>query len=364
MTTDVVVAHDYFTQRGGAERVALDLSRTFGYAEIHTSFYQPEGTHARAGDHRIVPSKFNRIGSLRRDPRKALPLLPMIFTSMQPEGNVLLASSSGWAHGIGGSFDRRVVYCHNPARWLYQPEDYSMPSALRRWAGANAALSSRLRAWDQSAASRADVYLANSAVVAERVERTYGRPAEVLHPPVPDLAGMEQQGVPALTGQEFLLCVARLQPYKHVLEVIEGALEQRDLRLVVVGDGPLRSELARLADHPQLHWLASVSDGELAWLYANCIATISASHEDFGLTPVEGYQFGAPAILLRSGGFMETLREGETGVFFDHPTPGAIARAIGTFLEMHFEPAGIRRWAETFSYARFAQRLRELVATI
>lgn len=358
--SDVTIAHDYFTQRGGAERVALDLSRAFGSAPIHTSFLDPAATHPAAGAHDIRVSPWNRVAALRHEPRRALPLLPLIFSRMRPHGDVLVASSSGWAHGIGGDFRQRIVYCHNPARWLYQAADYPLPGRLQQVRGLLSPLFAALRRWDHRQATRATTYVANSATVRDRIRRTYGRDAEVIHPPAPDLRDTPPEPVDGLDAGSYLLCVARLLPYKHVLEVAAAVEGRDDLRLVIVGDGPLRERLRRDFAHTAI-LLQGVSDAQLAWLYRHCAATISASHEDFGLTPIEGFQLGRPAILLRAGGFLETQLEGRTGVFFDQPSPASIRRAIDDFARTDFSSDDIRAHARTYDFDRFATRMRELV---
>jgi len=52
----VAIAHDYLTQRGGAERVVLTLRRAFPDATIYTTLYEPEGTFPEFADARIVTS--------------------------------------------------------------------------------------------------------------------------------------------------------------------------------------------------------------------------------------------------------------------------------------------------------------------
>ena len=74
--------------------------------------------------------------------------------------------------------------------------------------------------------------------------------------------------------------------------------------------------------------LGRVADEELRWLYGACLGLVAASYEDFGLTPIEAAAFGRPTAALRWGGFLDTIVEGTTGVFFDEPTPDAIAAAV------------------------------------
>ena len=182
----VAIAHDYLTQRGGAERVVLSLMRAFPGAPVHTTLYEPDGTYPEFADADVRTSPLNRFGALRRDHRLALPLLAPASSWTRIEADVVVASSSGWAHGFRTS-GRTVVYCHNPARWLYQTVEYLGGSPWRSPFGAPVmALRPALRRWDRRAAARVDVYVANSRVVQRRIADTYGREAELLPPPARD----------------------------------------------------------------------------------------------------------------------------------------------------------------------------------
>src|SRR5436190_19462163 len=117
---DVALVHDYLTQRGGAERVVLAMMSAFPRAPLYTSLYEPETTYPDFRKADVRPLRINRIGLLRRNHRLALPLLAPAFSSLRVEADIVLCSTSGWAHGVhtGG---KPVVYCHAPARWLSQP---------------------------------------------------------------------------------------------------------------------------------------------------------------------------------------------------------------------------------------------------
>ena len=159
----MAIAHDYLTQRGGAERVVLALLRAFPEATVHTLLYDPDGTFPEFRDARVVTSPLNRIGPLRRHHRLALPLLAPAASRMTIDADVTIVSTSGWAHG----FDirgRSVVYCHNPARWLYQTDEYLGDAVPRSPDGAGPARARRRRCAAGTARGRArhDRYLANS----------------------------------------------------------------------------------------------------------------------------------------------------------------------------------------------------------
>ena len=105
-----------------------------------------------------------------------------------------------------------------------------------------------------------------------------------------------------------------------------------------------------------------VSDAELRWLYANCRALVAASHEDFGLTPLEAAGFGKPTAALRFGGFLDTVEEGRTGVFFEEPTAEAIAAGVRELLATSWSAETAASSAARFSEARFVERLHAAVA--
>jgi len=66
------------------------------------------------------------------------------------------------------------------------------------------------------------------------------------------------------------------------------------------------------------------------------------------------------AAVLRGGGFLDTVVEDETGVFFDEPAPGPIAEAVRRVIAQTWSPDTLRARAEWFSEDRFVRRLREV----
>lgn len=372
MAPRIAIAHDYLTQRGGAERVVLSLSRAFPDAEIHTLFYEPDQTYPEFRDLRIRTSGLNRIGALRRDPRLALPLLAAASSRMSIDADVVIASSSGWAHAFptGG---RKIVYCHSPARWLYLPDDYlgeAGPLDPKRLA--LKALTPSLTRWDQRAARTADLYLANSSVVRERIRRVYGIDAPTLFPPFsPAVAEGEQEPIPALAGWAGAegtdgghhLVVSRLQPYKHVDAVIEAFAAMPERRLLVIGRGPERQRLLDMAPE-SVRLVEGLSDAQMRWAYSRATALIAASHEDFGLTPLEAGAHGVPTVALRAGGYLDTVEGDMNGLFFDAPVPAQIAAAIVEADRRDWEPALIERYSARFSEARFVRELRDAIVEV
>jgi glycosyltransferase involved in cell wall biosynthesis len=356
----VAIVHDYLTQRGGAERVVLALAAAFPGAPIHTSFYAKDETFPEFADLDVRPMPMNRVSFLRNHHRFALPVLAPAFSRLRVEADVVVCSSTGWAHGADVS-GRCVVYCHSPARWLWVKDQYLPPESPITKRVTLAVLEGRLRKWDVRAAKRADRYLVNSTLIRDRVKHAYGIDAEIVPPPFTLPVDGPRHAPLAGLAPGFFLCVSRLLPYKNVRPVVEAFARLPEQRLVVVGSGPEESSVRAVATG-NVSFTGTVGDEELAWLYANATALIAASYEDFGITPLEAAGFGVPVAALRWGGFLDTVRDGETGVFFDQPEVEAIRDAVVKLLDRDWDRAVLIDHASLFSEARFATRLQDVVA--
>ena len=356
-TPPIALVHDYLTQRGGAERVVLTLADAYPDAQVHTALYDPESTFPEVGTHDVRPLPLNRVPLIRDHHRLALPFLAPAFSRLHVDAEVTLCSSSGWAHGAHVS-GAKIVYCHNPARWLYQSDKY-LAGSSRATAAGLAVLAPPLRRWDARAAATADRYLVNSRAVRARVADVYGIDADVIPPPV-DIDVDEPRRAPSGSEPGFVLCVSRLLAYKNVGAVVEAFTRLPDQRLVVVGSGPLAAELAAGAPR-NVTLLGQVDDDELRWLYGSCLGLVAASYEDFGLTPVEAAAFGAPTVALRWGGFLDTITEGETGTFFDEPDPVMIADAVDTLVRSSWSTDVLVAHAKRFASRHFLSRVGQVI---
>lgn len=358
----VAIAHDYLTQRGGAERVVSQFATMFPEASIVTSVYEPDLTYPDFASHEVITSPLNRIGWLRRHFRAGLPLYDWAFDHTEvPAGtDTVLVSTTGFAHGVKTPPGcRKVVYCHSPARFLYLADDYLGDKWWRSPKGiVLRALTPPLRRWDQKAAASADKYLCNSTVVRDRIRDVYGIEATVVHPPYSLDPDGPQEPLPGSENlPSFFLTVSRLMPYKNVDVLLHAFADMPDEHLVVIGSGPLRDELHDLAP-ANVSFFEGISDAQLRWAYAHAAAVIAPSKEDFGLTPVEGFAFGTPCLALHAGGYLDTVVDGISGQFFDSATPDAVVQAVRSFRENPVEKRAVLDHAERFSPDTFSKDVR------
>jgi glycosyltransferase involved in cell wall biosynthesis len=143
--------------------------------------------------------------------------------------------------------------------------------------------------------------------------------------------------------------------------VLEAMSELPNLRLLLVGQGPDEARLRRLAP-PNCAFVGSLCEAELRWCYANCLCLVSAAAEDLGLAALEAMAFGRPVAVIRAGGFLETVRSGDTGVFFETPTPVQIAEALRAVACSTWDTERIAKHAGGFSEEQFQQRLLDIAA--
>jgi glycosyltransferase involved in cell wall biosynthesis len=347
----VAVVHDYLNQRGGAERVALELSRTWPDAPLYTSLYRPASTFPEFKDLDVRTSVLDRL-PVDRGFRALAPLYPLAFRSFGTlSEELVVSSSSGWAHGVRTAPDSiHIVYCHTPARWLYRDQEHLGRSLGPLLLGP---LKPSLRRWDRLAASRADVYLANCEQVRDRIKAVYRREATVVYPPV-DIERFK----PRPRG-ERLLAISRLLPYKRA-ELIVRAATSAGLPLDVVGVGPSLGQLRRIAG-PSVAFHGRVDDQTVVELLEGCRALCVAATEDFGIAAIEANAAGKPVVAYGAGGALETITDGVNGVLFHELSESCLLEAVDRADRIDAAPDQLRRLAERFSAGNFRTRLRAVV---
>jgi glycosyltransferase involved in cell wall biosynthesis len=347
---DVAIVHDYLNQRGGAERVVLELSDMWPTAPIYTSLYRADSTFPEFQRRCVRPTRLNHL-PVDQGFRGLFPLYPAAFGMLgEISADVVLASSSGWAHMARTAPEAlHVVYCYTPARWLYREEHLSTGGRRSIQRSLARPTLGYFRRMDRKAARRADLYIGISQGVQRRIKSAYGIDAALVYPPV-DLDRFR----PTPRG-ERLLVISRLLPYKRV-ELLVGAATRMGLGLDVVGQGPQLSALQALAG-PGVEFHGALDDGGVVQLVEGCRAVCVAAEEDFGLVAVEAQAAGKPVVAWAGGGSLETVESGHTGVFFHERTEESVISAITAADGLETPPERIAEHARRFSREAFRERL-------
>lgn len=350
----VALVHDYLNQRGGAERVFAHIAQAYPDAPVYTALYNARATGDLVAPARVRTSYLARLPGANRYFRYLAPLYPRAFESFDFSAyDTIVSSTTAWAKGVivppGAT---HVCYMNTVSRFAFDYDAYVGALGPR---GLSRLFVRRLIDWDRRAAERPTVLLANSANVAGRIRRYYGREAQVLHCPVDiDRFTMgEEDG-------DYFFIASRLLPYKRIDLAIRAADLAR-VPLYVAGGGPAEAALRALARGTTTKILGYIDDAQCNRLLGSARAALVPGEEDFGLVPLEAAATGRPTIAYRGGGALETIREGSTGEFFDDTRPESLAAVLRNFDSSRYDRNTLRAHAEAFAPAQFIRRLKSAV---
>jgi glycosyltransferase involved in cell wall biosynthesis len=343
----------------GGEKVLLSLARLFPDAPIFTLLHV-RGSVAPELEARDIRTTFvQHLPAVETHYRRYLPLFPAAVASMDLSGfDLVISSSHCVAKGVRvAPGARHLCYCHTPMRYVWDRyDDYFGPDRVSGMAAvALPVVAEALRAWDVATAGGVERYAANSAHVAGRIRRYYGRDAVVIPPPVDTEFFTPDDRAPG----DYDLVVSALVPYKRI-ELILDAYRGGSRKLKVVGGGPDAWHVRAVAGR-ETELLGPVDDAALLDLYRGCRAVVMASVEDFGIVPLEAMACGRPAVVFAEGGGRETVLPGQTGVLFHDPSPAALRAAVDSLEGLRFNTAALRAHAVAHSRQVFEARFRAFV---
>lgn len=342
----VAIVYDRVNKWGGAERVLTALHEIFPDAPLYTALYSARKASWARIFPKVLPSFLNKIPFFRDKHEFLGTLTPLAFESFDFSGyDLVISVSSEAAKGIiTKPGTKHLCYLLTPTRYLWSHYDlYFKNRLLRDFAKP---LVSYLRSWDKIAAQRPDEIIAISEAVRERIKKYYGRDTKVIHPPVEveRFKGKERK-------RKYFLVVSRLVPYKRV-DLAVKAFNLLGYPLLIVGKGSEEGRLKKLAGK-NIKFAGEVSDERLVGYYQEAKALIFPQEEDFGIVSVEAQAAGIPVIAYKSGGALDTVVEGKTGIFFPRQSVTEIVRAVKTFEKMKFRREDLLENAEKFSNERF-----------
>jgi glycosyltransferase involved in cell wall biosynthesis len=194
------------------------------------------------------------------------------------------------------------------------------------------AVRERIRQADLACLGEARKVFTNARNTAQRLERFCGLPGEALYHP-PPLEPLLRSLPPTEPG-DFVLSVGRLDDLKRVELLLDAAAKVPGLEVRIAGSGPAREKLearaAKLGLGSRARFLGRVPEEEVVALYRGCRAVWYAPFdEDYGYVTLEAFLAGRPVVTARdSGGILEFVRDGETGLVGD-PDAGSLAELLG-----------------------------------
>jgi glycosyltransferase involved in cell wall biosynthesis len=372
----VALVHDWLTGMRGGEKVLEVLCSLFPSAPLYTLLHNKGSVSSTIAERPIHTSLLQKLPKAATKYRSYLPLFPLFAeTNKARNADVVISTSHAVAKSMvrrsrdnGAASPLHICYIHTPMRYVWDLfDEYFGPARVGAFRSRllYAPIAAALRAYDRATTGRVDMFLANSTYVAERVQRIYGREAQVLPPPV----DVERYAAAVREAGDGYLVVSALVPYKRVDHALR-ACATLGRRLTVVGKGPEAARLQSLAVALEatarpgfaVEFTGFASDEQLADYFRKARGLLFPGVEDFGIVPVEAIACGCPVVALAEGGILDSMTE-ETAVFFNEPTPEALTRAMLT-LEAKpeaFAPATLRARAAVFSEAHFIERFTTIL---
>ena len=355
--------HDWFSTYAGAEKCVESFTDIWDDFEIYSliDFLSDADRNKILKGKRAHTSFIQKLPFAKDKYRNYLPLFPLAIEQFDLSSyDIVLSSSHAVAKGVlTHSNQLHIAYVHTPIRYAWDLyHQYLRESGLDR--GLKGMLAKyflhKIRLWDASTANRVDHYVANSRYIARRIQKTYGKPSDVIYPPVDvDKFTLRE------AKEEFYLTASRMVPYKKIDLIVE-AFSQTDKKLLVIGDGPDMAKIKSKAGK-NVELLGFADDKTMADLMGRAKAFVFAAEEDFGITPVEAQACGTPVICFGRGGARETVLDGESGLYFMEQNTKELLAAVAKFEQNYdkFEPAKIRENSLKFSRARFEAEIKSYV---
>lgn len=258
-----------------------------------------------------------------------------------------------------------------------------------RWAGApciwHVRIIERDRWLDAPLAALASAIVANSLATAQRFRFAHWAAAKVtvIHNGV-DVAAFQAAPRPSplrtawggASGLRLVGNVSRLVPFKGQRYFLRAAallaMQHKEVRFIVVGDGPLRGELEeearRLGLGARLHFAGHREDIPNV-MAALDVFVLSSLEEHFGRVLIEAMAAETPVVATAAGGVPEIIEDGRSGILVPPGDADALADAISRLLcdealRRSVAEAGARRVASHFSIQQHAERVERLYARL
>lgn len=362
----VAIIQEWLVTVGGSDKVVKAIADVFPDADIYTLVAKKEVCDELGIDwHKVHTSFIQKMPFGTKRHRAYLPLFPFAIEQFDlRKYDVIISSSHCVAKGVLTKADQlHICYCHSPIRYVWDMyneylEESNLTKGLKSWLVRY--MLHRIRKWDMLSSFRVDHYISNSNYVGQRIKETYRREATTIHPNI-DISNFDFCN----QKENFYLASSRLVAYKKIDIIIEAFNRMPDKKLIIIGGGPNLKKYKELAKE-NVTVMGYQPFNILKEKMQKAKAFIFAADEDFGMIPIEAEACGTPVIAYGHGGSLETVSEGETGMFFHEQSPESIIKAVEHFEsmgEIPFDYKSCRKWAEGFSEERFKKEIKDFVET-
>lgn len=351
----IAIVCDWLTNFAGAERVILKLHKMFPNAPIYTSIYNKN--KMPGFENAVIRTSFlQNFPFAKKKHQWYLAFYPLAFEQMDlSKYDIVISSCHSASKGIITKPETlHVSYCHSPMRYAWDGSHEYLRTYKFPWPINNFIpnVIHKIRMWDRVAADRVDQFVTNSKYVKKRIKKYYKRDSEVIYPMIDIDDFFITSG-----KKDYYLAVGRFTPYKK-FDLIVDAFNELPYKLKIIGSGKQEKELKAKAKG-NIEFLGHVSEKELKETYSNAKALVFPQVEDFGITPLESMASGRPVIAYKAGGALETIKNKETGLFFNHQDVPHLKATIEKFEKMHWNSKNIREHTKKFDSKIFEKKLEK-----
>ncbi len=371
------IIHDWFLSKsiGGGEKVTkliYEIITEFSETDLFSLIKDIDIPKNKIIDNNKIRTSFlQNIPFAKKNIQHFLPFLPFATEQFNLDNyNLVISSSHSFCKGVITSPDQlHISYIHTPMRYAWdQMNTYLEQSTLSK-IGFEPIIRYylyKLRGWDYISGQRPDLLIANSNFTAKRIKKYWGRDSTVIHPPV-DLKNFEFKN----KRSNFYLSVCRLVPNKRV-DLLVKAFNELNLRLYIVGSGPEKSKLQKVAKS-NIIFLGNIDDSEIQKLMSTCRAFVYSGVEDFGIAIIEAMASGSPIIGYGKGGILDSVnclikgdkKQFATGLLFEEQQSIDLYKAIKYFEEKKlwkiFDSKSINEHVQKFSKSNFKVNLKKFI---
>ncbi len=355
----VALVYDRVNKFGGAERFFKNILDIFPDAPIYTLVSDLKKSNW-VNNHKVIPTFFNKIKYLRTRHELLAPLASLAFEThdLSAYDLVISLTSADAKSVITHPHQTHICICLTPTRYLWDEKKHYrqdikikvLPQFIFNY----------FRFVDNLFSNRPDFYIAISKEVQNRILKNYQKNSVVIYPPVDSKFFVR---TPQKTSsRKYFLVVSRLVQYKKVDLVIK-TFNRLNQKLIVVGEGHDLKKLQNIA-HKNISFVGQVTDEQLKKYYQSAKAVIFPQKEDFGLVPLEAQASGTPVIAYKKGGALETIIDGQTGLFFSFQKPSSLSKALKKFSQTKFNYQNCIRNARQFSTQEFKQKLIDFIKQV
>lgn len=378
----VAILHEMLIKLGGAEKVVENFMKLFPDATIFTLIYDEKKCGKVFPREKISPqvwkSKTQKRYNLFKKQRFCLALMAISVENFDfSEYDLVICSSSWFAHwAITKPETKFVVYCHSPARYMWDwTNEYKRDLGLNSWWKKYflkpfiERTFYKNRQWDLMASSRADLIIANSKNTSNRIKKYYRRESKILYPPVETqrFAKILEKNNFEKPFEKYYIIISALTEFKKI-EIAISWFNELEENLLIIWTGDFREDLEKLTKKENIKFAWARYDDELVFLVQNSSGLIFPWEEDFGIVPIEVMSAWKPVFAYKGWWLLETNIEWVTWSFFEDKSWKDFIEKFEIFHKNNLKNIYTREncinQAKNFSQEIFEKNFLELISKI